>query len=360
MDRFGDLATGIAAYTTAEPLRAALAILVACSVLAFAVEYLVRLILRRAVAHLASSVRGQLEHALRGPVRLSILLAGAMGALVVASPGARLEALGLAAGQTLLVVLWTGFGLRALRIAGTAPAGEPLAQATAVPLVRSGLMVVLVLVAAYLVLVAWDVNVTGLVASAGIVGLALSFAAQDTLGNLVAGIAILTDKPYRIGDYIVLDTGERGEVTHIGLRSTRLLTRDDVEVSIPNGQMGRAKIVNESGGPSQKYRLRIAVPVAYGEDLDQAMELMLAAAAAHPQVCATPEPRMRLREFGDSSLRFEMLCWIEQPAQRGLVAHDLNCGIYRAFAAAGVKIPFPQRDVWLHDARGSRTGTGEG
>ncbi len=86
-----------------------------------------------------------------------------------------------------------------------------------------------------------------------------SLAAQGTLGNLVAGIAILTDKPYRIGDYIVLDTGERGAVTAIALRSTRLLTRDDVEVSIPNGVMGRAKIVNESGSPERKYRLRVPV-----------------------------------------------------------------------------------------------------
>lgn len=360
MKQLDALLADLAGYAESRPLLVAAAILAAFTVLAFGIEYLVRVVLHRAVAHLAPAVRSQLEHALRGPVRLTIVLIGAMGALVVAGPGPRIEALGLAIGQTGLVLLWLGFGLRALRIVVAAPAvvSAPFAQATSVPLVRSGLMIVLVLVGAYAILVAWNVNVTGLVASAGILGLAVSFAAQDTLGNIVAGIAILSDKPYAIGDYIVLDSGERGEVTHIGLRSTRLLTRDDVEVSIPNGVMGRAKIVNESGGPVQKYRLRMPVPVAYGEDIDRAMALMLSVAASHPRVCREPEPRMRLREFGESGLRFEMLCWIEQPALRGLVAHELNCGIYRLFAAEGVTIPFPQRDVYLHDRRGATPAAG--
>ena len=114
-------------------------------------------------------------------------------------------------------------------------------------LLKNLAIVFLILAGAYSILIAWDINVTGLVASAGIVELALSFAAQDTLSHLFACVAILADRPYRIGDFIVLDSGERGKVTQIGLRSTSLMTRDDVEVSIPNGVMGSAKIVNESG-----------------------------------------------------------------------------------------------------------------
>jgi small-conductance mechanosensitive channel len=200
------------------------------------------------------------------------------------------------------------------------------------------------------VLLAWDVNITGLVASAGILGLALSLAAQDTLGNLVAGIAILTDKPYRIGDYIVLDTGERGEVTAIGLRSTRLLTRDDEVISIPNGVMGRAKIVNESGSPQRKYRLRVPVRVGYGSDIDRVMGLVLSTATVHAQVAQLPQPRMRLRAFGDYGIEFEMLCWIENPANRGLVLHELNCEIYRVFAREGIVMPIPRQEIQLTDS----------
>lgn len=157
-------------------------------------------------------------------------------------------------------------------------------------------------VASYAILLVWDINITGLVASAGILGLALGFAAQDTIGNLFAGIAILADRPYKIGDFIILDTGERGKVTRIGLRSTSLLTRDDVEVSIPNGVMGSSKIVNEAGGPPGRYRIRTQVSAAYGSDIELVVEVLMAAAYDHRHTLAHPAPRVRFRTFGDSGL----------------------------------------------------------
>ena len=77
----------------------------------------------------------------------------------------------------------------------------------------------------------------------------MGFAAKDTLANLFAGVFILADAPYKIGDFIVLDGGERGRVTKIGIRTTRILTRDDVEITIPNATIANSKIINESGGP---------------------------------------------------------------------------------------------------------------
>jgi small-conductance mechanosensitive channel len=232
------------------------------------------------------------------------------------------------------------------------------AQKDTVPLIRNLAIVLLVLTGTYAILLAWDINVTGLVASAGIVGLALSFAAQDTLSHLFAGVAILADRPYRIGDYIVLDTGERGEVTAIGLRSTRLMTRDDVEVSIPNGVMGSAKIVNESGGGDTRYRMRVNVGVAYGSDLEQVLRVLEEIALANEAICRKPEPRVRFRAFGPSSLDFELLAWIEEPSLRGLLVHEMNCAIYRRFREEKIVIPFPQQDVWvrqLPDSSGDKT-----
>lgn len=186
-----------------------------------------------------------------------------------------------------------------------------------------------------------------MLASAGIVGLALSFGAQDALANIFGGMSILADRPYQVGDYITLDTGERGEVTHIGLRSTRLLTRDDVEFSIPNSVMGNAKIVNESGGPYQKFRIRIKVSVAYGSDLGEIDQVLVQTALDHEEICEKPEPRVRLRGFGSSSLDFELLAWVEQPVFRGRLEHELNCAVYKAFAANGIEIPFPQQDLHI-------------
>lgn len=102
------------------------------------------------------------------------------------------------------------------------------------------MIIVVTALAVYFVFLAWQIDVTAWMASAGILGLAVSFAAKDTLANLFSGVFIVADAPYKLGDFIVLDSGERGEVTHIGIRSTRLLTRDDVEVTVPNSIMGNA------------------------------------------------------------------------------------------------------------------------
>ena len=220
-----------------------------------------------------------------------------------------------------------------------------LVQTGMLPLVQNVVKVVLFALAIYFIFLAWDINVTAWVASAGIVGLALSFAARDTLSNLFAGVSIVVDAPYKNGDFIILESGERGIVTHIGLRSTRILTRDDVEITIPNGIIGNSMIINEAGGPSQKHRIRIAVGAAYGSDIDQVIAVLEKVATDHDEVCADPTPRVRFRRFGESSLDFELLCWIERPVDRGRLHHELGVGVYKAFDANNIGIPFPQRDL---------------
>lgn len=222
-----------------------------------------------------------------------------------------------------------------------------LIQERTLPLFNNLCMIVVVALALYFVLLAWNINVTAWMASAGILGLAISFAAKDTLANLFAGVFILADAPYKLGDFIVLQSGERGQVTHIGIRSTRILTRDDVEITVPNSIMGNVKINNESGGPSEKYRIRIKVGVAYGSDIDKVQSLLLDVAESQPNVCQTPAPRVRFRAFGDSSLDHELLCWVEQPVLRGRVSHALNTEIYRRFLKEKIEIPFPQRDIHI-------------
>ena len=89
--------------------------------------------------------------------------------------------------------------------------------------------------------------------------------------------------------------------------------------------------------------------MAYGSDIDKVMEVLVGVATEHPKVYSDPEPRARFRTFGESSLDFDLLCWIELPADRGIVAHELNCAIYKQFEAAGVTIPFPQRDLYIKE-----------
>jgi len=190
------------------------------------------------------------------------------------------------------------------------------------------------------------ISLTAIFASAGIVGLALALAARETIANFFGGISILVDRPFRTGDFIILDSGERGEVLEVGLRSTRIITRDDVQISVPNYRITEAKIINESV-PKNRFRVRIKAGVAYGSDADQVEELLLQTAKSNQLVTRYPEPRVRLRSFGDSALEFELLCWAYKPESKGKLIHQLNRGIYKAFNTAGIAIPFPQRDVHL-------------
>src|SRR6056297_3871720 len=225
----------------------------------------------------------------------------------------------------------------------------PIVEERTMPLFDLLVNVLVIAIAAYALLMVWNIDPTAWLASAGVIGIAVGFAARETLANLFAGFFIIADAPYKDGDYIVFDTGERGEVTKVGMRSTRILTRDDVEVIMPNSAMANAKVVNESGGRWERFRIRIKVGVAYGSDVDDVVELLERIALEHDTVVQEPKPRVRMRGFGDSSLDFELLCWVRQPALRGLVTHQLYMKIYKELDRAGIEIPFPQRDVWVRD-----------
>lgn len=335
------------------PYAEALAIIVIAAVLARVVDRVLTGSLQRLVRRSETDFDDKLVALLHRPIFSTVALSGLILATYRLELSATAERNTVLVVQTILVIVWLAFGLRFLRLLlATMRKNEDrfgMVQQSTEPLLSNAGAVVVFIAGFYSILLIWDINVTGLVASAGIVGLALSFAAQDTLSNLFAGVAILSDRPYEIGDFIILDSGERGEVTKIGLRSTRLLTRDDVEISIPNGVMGATKIVNEAGGPPHRYRIRTRVAVAYGSDVDEVVAILTETAEAHPKVLSHPEPRARFRTFGDSGLAFELLCWIERPADRGFVLHELNSEIYRRFAAADITIPFLQQDVYIKE-----------
>lgn len=257
---------------------------------------------------------------------------------------------------SLLILQLMRFGMRAghlgLEILNRIRDRFAIVEERTMPLFDLILTVGVVAFAAYALLLVWHIDPTAWLASAGIIGIAVGFAAKDTLANLFAGFFIIADSPYKLGDYVVLDTGERGEITKVGIRSTRILTRDDVEITVPNSMMATTKVVNESGGKWEKFRIRIAVGVAYGSDVDQVVEVLERVAGEHDTVCRDPHPRVRMRGFGDSSLTFELLCWVNHPSERGLVAHQLYMHIYKELEREGIVIPFPQRDVWMRQSTG--------
>ena len=215
--------------------------------------------------------------------------------------------------------------------------------------------VLLLIIGVGLLLTFWKINVTPLLASAGIAGIAIALAAKDTIANFFGGINLFMDKPFSRGDYIVLETGERGEVVDIGVRSTRIRTRDDEQISVPNSIVANTKIINESV-PEPRFRVRIRLNVAYDSDLDKVEETLLDVARSNQSIAREPEPRVRFRSFGDSFLDFELLCWAKTPADRGRVIHELNRSIFSEFNKRDIKIPFPRQDIHIHSLPPNTTG----
>lgn len=329
----------------------ATAIAVAFIVVGKIADFMISRVIAKLVSRSRTDIDDNLVALLHRPVFISFVLLGlALATDRIQLPGTP-AFLTLGILKTIAIVVWYSFFRSLIQILLTALSrgtGSKKLHESMLPLVNNAFKVAVLALAIYFIFLAWNIDVTAWLASAGIVGLALSFAAKDTLSNLFAGVSIVADAPYKTGDFIILDTGERGMVSHIGLRSTRILTRDDIEITIPNGIIGNSKIINEAGGPSEKHRIRIPIGVAYGSDVDDVVAALSAVADNHEEVCKSPAPRIRFRRFGESSLDFEMLCWIDRPVDRGRMIHELNCAVYKSFQEEGIEIPFPQRDVHLH------------
>ena len=295
-------------------------------------------------------------HVIRAPVVQSVILLGIYLATWEFEPEpSTLTTLGRVL-QTIGLVIWTRATLRAanviLRFASERSDTLPIIERRTFPLFSNLTFLVVLGLAIYILLKVWDRDVTHLAASAGVLGLAFGFAAKDTLGNLFSGVFIVADAPYQLGDYIVLDNGDRGEVVNIGLRSTRIQTRDDVQVTIPNSVIAASKIINQSGGGETHMRVRVAVSIGYDADVDLARSVLEKIGADEPRLLESPAPRVRFRRLGDSGLEFELLGWVTDPTQRGRAVDGMNTAIVKRFREEGIEIPYPQRVVHMQQDLG--------
>jgi small-conductance mechanosensitive channel len=331
-------------------VRAIVAVL-ASLLLAKIVDALITHLLLRLSSRSSTNLDDQLIQLLHRPIFITVVLIGLHIAIGILgwSPGVKRVLIALI--QSLAVWIWAGAGfkLASTILAGLSRLADRVTwlEARTLPLFDNLSKVLVFALAVYGVLVAWDLDLTPWLASAGIVGIAVGFAAKDSLANLFGGLFLIMDAPYKIGDYINLDSGERGQVVKIGLRSTRLMTRDDVEITLPNAHIASSKVVNETGGPHEKTRVAVHVGVAYGSDVDRVREVLLSAAQSVESVVQAPEPYVRFVEMGDSALIFRVQGWIDTPANRGTCVDGMNTAIYKALGQAGIEIPFPQRVVHL-------------
>ncbi len=333
------------------------ALLVACAsiVAAFVVDWIFRVLVSGLVSRTKTDIDDVILKLVRRPLAVTVVLLGfwaALQGIEVPPPGPYfyrgiLMSIGVVYWA---IVLAQVFGIVLDLLAR--PGQRTAVNLRTRPIFSLATRVVVLGGALYFLLIAWDIDVTAWLASAGIVGIAVGFAAQESLSNLFAGVSILADASYKIGDFLALENSLRGRVTQIGFRSTRILTRDDVEVIIPNAKLANAVIVNESGGPYEKSRVRVPLSVAYGTELEDARAILLDVAhnTSKDIVLEPPEnaPVVRLVKLGDSGLELELRVWIFQPEARGRVVDALNTQIYNRLRAARIEIPYPKHEVFLH------------
>jgi len=340
-------------YLPQEPFGRAAVILMVSVVVAFVAKLVFRFLVHRLARSTDTDVDDRIAAILQGPVFWSFVFGGIWFAEIPLDLHEKLNRGIKGVMLTLIIVMWSIALLRSSKVILDALSRNvdrvTWIQPKTVPLLDMVAKFFISGAGIYFICVAWGIPLTSWLASAGIVGIAVGFAAKDTLANLFSGVFILADAPYKVGDFVILDGGLRGEVQEIGIRSTRVLTRDDVEVTVPNAVIGNGRIVNETGGPYDKMRVRVKVAAAYGSDVDQVREVLMSCTKDAPWLATDPAPRVRFRTFGDSGLDFELLAWIEKPLYRGRVLDDLNGRVYKAFNATGIEIPYPKQDVYVKE-----------
>ena len=256
--------------------------------------------------------------------------------------------------KTATILIWLSLFAKVFTLSmdwTTRRTDNKLLQSRTLPLFNNLGKIAIGLFGAYFIFLSWNININGILASAGVLGVVLGLAAKDTVANFFAGVFLMADSPFKEGDYIMLETGERGYVKNMGLRSTRFMTRDDIEITIPNSVIAAAKIINESGGSGVEdiERVRISLQVAYGSDVDQVKDILQSIAINNKDVLDNPDPRVRFREFADSGIRLELLFWIFKPENRGRIVDTINTEIYKQFKQNGVTIPYPTMKVLMPD-----------
>ncbi len=276
------------------------------------------------------------------PLAVTIALLGVYLSLLVLD---LLESTPVVAGliATALIVLWARASIRiGRRWIEFLQAGESNYEFA--PMFANLWTITVAVGAVLLLLSVWDVQLTPFLASAGVIGIVVGFAAQDAISNLIGGVALYFDNTYKIGDVIRVDDDMRGTVTDVGIRSTTVLTEDNLLVTVPNAVLNSTQVVNESA-PQRHMRLRIPITAAYGTDHELVEELVLEVCEECPLVRESPIPKVLFLEFGDSALVFELRAYINHPLVEKRAIDRINRGVYEAFDEADITIPFPQREL---------------
>ncbi len=212
-------------------------------------------------------------------------------------------------------------------------------------LIKCGIVVIALLtVAAQL-----GINITSLVAGLGIAGLAVSFAAQDNIANLIAGISILIDRPFKQNDWISVND-LHASVTDIRLRTTVLTTFDNETVVVPNRDLVQQRVINYTLNPG--IRVRVPVGIAYKENIEDARKVMLSTLEGDDRILSEPAATVLVASLGESSVNLEMRFWAENSNLKFPLMWEYSEKCKSALDNANIQIPFPHMQLFLEKTEG--------
>ena len=211
---------------------------------------------------------------------------------------------------------------------------------------------VLYVTAVILALDVIGINVMPFIAGAGVAGIAVGFAAKDTLSNLIAGVLLIIDRPFEVGDRIEVwsapaGSSSWGDVIDIGLRATRIRTTDNIVVIIPNNEIMKRDIVNYTILDGQ-IRVRVNIGIGYAADIEKAKQIITEVARRIEWAAPAPPPKVVVRSFGESSVELQLRVWIMDARRRMDTISFVVDNVKMAFDAAGIEIPYPKRDIFIH------------
>ncbi len=253
--------------------------------------------------------------------------------------------------DSLLIIIVTFLALRIITnftkhwIKDWAAKTKSTADDRLIPLVAKILNTVVVILAFIFFFDAWDINITPLLTTAGIAGLAIGFAVRDSLANILGGIQLVLDKTFKVGDKIQLESGELGVILDIGLRSTKLKTYDNEVIYLPNGIMANTKIKNFTV-PDLSIRVNVNFGVEYGSDPERVRQVVIEALNGIDTVIDEPEPAVQFLSMSDFSLDFVARAWVASYADAYSTQLTMTDVIYQALNKAKIGIPFPTRTIY--------------
>jgi len=216
-----------------------------------------------------------------------------------------------------------------------------------ITLAYRGAQAIVVMIAVIIFLGQFGINVTGLAAALGIAGLGISLAAKDTLSDAISGIIILVDRPFRTGDRIEISgLNTWGDVVEIGLRSTRIRTRDNRLVIVPNSAIANSQVINYTY-PDPRYRIQIEIGIGYGTDIEKARRVIVDTVRKVEDVLPDKPVDALYVEMGDSAMIFRVRWWIESYVDTRHVFDRVNTALQKALDEAGIDMPYPTQSVNL-------------